>query len=1329
MNGLNKERRKAVLGFCLVFFIFALIIAVAVLSRKYPKNEMTEYYTEGIQEMTFGEPAAFSELCPEFADFEKTHYAGKYTEREQLCKELWEGDDDFSSAFSHYTPLFIDEMGKLHARETGCFTFRLCLSEPSDDGRGKEYNFQIDIAVTDGNYDDYIPWTNDLNTWDPYGKYILAEDVALTEKLSEEIYRGRFNGILVNPDGHTITSNYQRSLFENNCGIIDGIKVKGNKTSDGFFAFAEGNDGIIRNCTFEGTARAIMINAANVRVLSSEKGFCYGNTVKCTLYTDCNDACVFHFRDEGRGWDNDVYIDCYWNTDTINCAGRNLVVNPFDGADDQNGKNGNDLYSLSGEWIDDAEQIKIEVEGKDVDAYIPKGGQIDLQSYSERILGNQNYLKVSYWLLNGERIDTLTDYRVETPVSLTPVIKYRKTEFFYETRTDGEGNEFDVVTGLNCADEEIILPDTADGFSAEIFDTLLTDEYQVLPKKLRFPREAKALDSKILTSNGITALHAVERVEVETGNPSLFLLEDNLYTADGKKLLAHFGQEDETEFTARASVEEIGYNAFAPDNGIEIFHVENVSRFSSAAFVGCKSLSEIYFGRSVLNSSNQYSASLVYTLLLGAPNVRRVEIDGANPDCYVKDSAVIDRRTASLIYYPRSVVGTVTLPEGIKRIEDTCMQYCSMEKLVLPDSLLEFEENAVIHCPKLREIVFGACRVTIVAEPDDREPEDFPALESVVFDGTEHLSCTEIAFTGANLKCISLPATLQSGEPFFDCALYQTEEGCAFEAREGVLYLGRELVSYPVRKANLSFEVLSGVDTIGKKAFYRCENLTKIVLPDGLNRIGESAFAECDALTSVEIGTDLSEIASHAFTDCGNLKSVTIAPTKTGIVLGEYAFSGCKNLIRLEQENCFVSLGNLAFSGTGFTDFTIGSNVKEIGSYCFSWSAVRTVTIESEAITSLPDGCFLNSALERIDLGSVTEIGGSVFSGCGKLTDIDFTFIQSIGEASFSGTAVEKVENEYLTSVPANAFKDCPNLTEAKLFNVDTVEWYAFDDCENLSLFVSQPLVSVGVYGFAECNLSSVSFSSAQSVLVGNCGFYGNISLTELHFSAGADIRYRAFAHCENLRSVKVQGGAKIGEAAFDHCLEFENLEISGGATIETGAFSSAYFDPAAPKALTISGGAEIAEGAFENGTGLETLKIYGDANIGFEAFKNCSTLREVEIEGSVKMGEGAFSRCPELKTVKFSGDTVILADYAFESCPSLEKVEISASEGRISFTAFSGPTQTIEVYLNSGKDYEWEGRVAENIVLYVPKELMIYILEWWQVDEEQVVEYDFAAA
>lgn len=104
MNEWNRERRKLVIGFCVVCFLFALIIVVASLSRKYPKNEMTEYYTAGIQEMTFGEPVSFSELCPEFADFEKTHYAGKYTEREQLCKELWEGDDDFSSVLPIILP-------------------------------------------------------------------------------------------------------------------------------------------------------------------------------------------------------------------------------------------------------------------------------------------------------------------------------------------------------------------------------------------------------------------------------------------------------------------------------------------------------------------------------------------------------------------------------------------------------------------------------------------------------------------------------------------------------------------------------------------------------------------------------------------------------------------------------------------------------------------------------------------------------------------------------------------------------------------------------------------------------------------------------------------------------------------------------------------------------------------------------------------------------------------------------------------------------------------------------------------------------------------------
>lgn len=123
MNGLNKERRKAVLGFCVVCFLFALVIAVSALSGKSPKNKMTEYYTEGIREMTFGDPAAFSELCPEFADFEKTHYAENIPKENNCAKSFGRGTMFFERIFLLYSLIYRRD-GKAACAGDGLFHFQ-----------------------------------------------------------------------------------------------------------------------------------------------------------------------------------------------------------------------------------------------------------------------------------------------------------------------------------------------------------------------------------------------------------------------------------------------------------------------------------------------------------------------------------------------------------------------------------------------------------------------------------------------------------------------------------------------------------------------------------------------------------------------------------------------------------------------------------------------------------------------------------------------------------------------------------------------------------------------------------------------------------------------------------------------------------------------------------------------------------------------------------------------------------------------------------------------------------------------------------------------------
>ena len=52
---------------------------------------------------------------------------------------------------------------------------------------------------------------------------------------------------------------------------------------------------------------------------------------------------------------------------------------------------------------------------------------------------------------------------------------------------------------------------------------------------------------------------------------------------------------------------------------------------------------------------------------------------------------------------------------------------------------------------------------------------------------------------------------------------------------------------------------------IGESAFYRCESLTTITLPDSVKTIGENAFYGCKNLSLIKLGKNLVSIAQNAF--------------------------------------------------------------------------------------------------------------------------------------------------------------------------------------------------------------------------------------------------------------------------------------------------------------------------------------------------------------------------------------------------------------------------------------------------------------------------------
>ena len=158
----------------------------------------------------------------------------------------------------------------------------------------------------------------------------------------------------------------------------------------------------------------------------------------------------------------------------------------------------------------------------------------------------------------------------------------------------------------------------------------------------------------------------------------------------------------------------------------------------------------------------------------------------------------------------------------------------------------------------------------------------------------------------------------------------------------------------------------AGVTTIGEDAFYNCDRLTSITIPDSVTTIGDYAFARCYSLTSVTIPDSVTTIGEYTFSSCDSLTSITIPDSVTTI--GEKAFSDCFSLTSVTIGDSVTTIGDWAFAHcTSLTSVTIGDSVTTIGEYTFAGcDSLTSVTI--------PD--------------SVMTIGEYAFAYCSSLTSV-----------------------------------------------------------------------------------------------------------------------------------------------------------------------------------------------------------------------------------------------------------------------------------------------------------------------------------------------------
>lgn len=379
-----------------------------------------------------------------------------------------------------------------------------------------------------------------------------------------------------------------------------------------------------------------------------------------------------------------------------------------------------------------------------------------------------------------------------------------------------------------------------------------------------------------------------------------------------------------------------------------------------------------------------------------------------NPLAKLIKNVVIEEGITSVgkVTFKGSSIESISLPETLTSIGEEAFQGCMALKAVrIPDAVSSIGDYAFYRCEALESVstatlgnsIFNACA-------NLKKVELRKGL--VVIPNYAFLNCTGIeevtipegvttiynsAFSGCSgIKSLTLPEswTPLSAGPFASCQQLSDLHinGDNYVIDNNVVYTkdGKTLV-WCLATNEGKFVVKNGITALNAYAFYNCDNLMEIVLPDSLESIGANAFNSCDGLQKLEIPDSVTTIGAGAIAYCDILEDVKLPSGLTAIP--DALFRGCPKMTSVTIPETVTSVGSYAFSQcTALKSVKLPKNVTSVGAYMFNKCTALTEVVIPDGVEVLPEKIFADcTALETVILpASITAFDSNPFYDLNK---------------------------------------------------------------------------------------------------------------------------------------------------------------------------------------------------------------------------------------------------------------------------------------------------------------------------------------------------------